>query len=760
MSLNNFFYRCMNGGTCIDGVDSFKCSCPTNSYGLLCECVTSTDGENCEILPEWFIEKEFFPITTEVTEIPYLTTLYFSEISSVKETIPSPTQVYDSLTSEFDESTPVSFLLSSSIVDYNYTTDIATDILTTKIIPITEAPFDASESLWRTPYELETFTSTLIHEPTLLTSFILDSLESFKPTPTIKETFVTTTLDLQTPHILWSSRFDSSIDILESLYFSTEIHSESLASEILYSTMDYIDLTTSLPILNITTFMPEDTTGLSDTTSSDLINATFVFKSTVTSEEPEISTPTDFVSPETATDIFVTKDDYLSSTTKEFTTTMFDYFTSLVTEISITNFTEISPVSVSTFPNVSDSDYFLNVTTTDIPTSEKYIKEDTTAVTAEKISFIFEVSNISTQSTNFTEAATITEDSTTVTSSPMFTTSYQETSLVSLDTTLVPSNFSEPMTEEKKTTTELPFFTNVTFITPFESTTENLSLTDYEKEFYFTTKELLIPTEDFSVFTKSKLSTQKITDDSTFPFLTTESFNFTYVPSHLTTDDSISTISTIFETTTTDSTTPDSTEELFTKTLSIKPTNYSKETTYDVTAFDYFNETSLSSMTTELTNSFFTEYKESTTKPTSIVISPTEDTKPFSLTPEVVIKNLTTEKMPTTIFGESVTVGSLTSITEEETTTPPSYMTTDLTFTTDKPRPFETLTTFLEGETTESTTYKVVITETPLTTDMENITTQFDINCLSLTCYNKGVCIVLQSGNTVVSKQQFLDTTF
>ncbi|XP_052757873.1 protein eyes shut [Galleria mellonella] len=41
--------RCMNGGTCIDGVDNFTCSCPPKLTGTLCECLILDDGSyDCE----------------------------------------------------------------------------------------------------------------------------------------------------------------------------------------------------------------------------------------------------------------------------------------------------------------------------------------------------------------------------------------------------------------------------------------------------------------------------------------------------------------------------------------------------------------------------------------------------------------------------------------------------------------------------------------------------------------------------------------
>lgn len=39
--------KCMNGGLCIDGVDSFWCSCPPSLTGLLCECYISNYNLEC-----------------------------------------------------------------------------------------------------------------------------------------------------------------------------------------------------------------------------------------------------------------------------------------------------------------------------------------------------------------------------------------------------------------------------------------------------------------------------------------------------------------------------------------------------------------------------------------------------------------------------------------------------------------------------------------------------------------------------------------
>lgn len=59
----------MNGGTCIDGVDNFTCSCPPRLTGPLCECLIFDDGTyDCE-----YVSPTPLP---EITQSVILTTMY------------------------------------------------------------------------------------------------------------------------------------------------------------------------------------------------------------------------------------------------------------------------------------------------------------------------------------------------------------------------------------------------------------------------------------------------------------------------------------------------------------------------------------------------------------------------------------------------------------------------------------------------------------------------------------------------------------
>ena len=51
----------MNGGLCIDGVDSFKCSCPDSASGVLCQCISTPEGQYCQPFPHWFENKPYQP---------------------------------------------------------------------------------------------------------------------------------------------------------------------------------------------------------------------------------------------------------------------------------------------------------------------------------------------------------------------------------------------------------------------------------------------------------------------------------------------------------------------------------------------------------------------------------------------------------------------------------------------------------------------------------------------------------------------------
>ena len=75
----------MNGGTCIDGIDTFTCSCPPKLTGVLCECLILEDRKslNCtyirptpyidEITPTTELTSELIESTETTTQVPNIT---------------------------------------------------------------------------------------------------------------------------------------------------------------------------------------------------------------------------------------------------------------------------------------------------------------------------------------------------------------------------------------------------------------------------------------------------------------------------------------------------------------------------------------------------------------------------------------------------------------------------------------------------------------------------------------------------------------
>lgn len=84
------FCRCMNGGTCIDGVDNFTCSCPPMLTGPLCEClILEDDSFDCQYVSPTPLSVStqtdlFTTFSTELITTEMITTSY----SGYNETIP------------------------------------------------------------------------------------------------------------------------------------------------------------------------------------------------------------------------------------------------------------------------------------------------------------------------------------------------------------------------------------------------------------------------------------------------------------------------------------------------------------------------------------------------------------------------------------------------------------------------------------------------------------------------------------------------
>ncbi|KAJ8974428.1 hypothetical protein NQ317_019280 [Molorchus minor] len=87
--------RCMNGGTCIDGIDNFTCSCPQNLTGVLCECLILEDNHlDCTyVSPTISITTVTSDNVSLVSTLPTFVSIITSTISSKTTEVPTTTEI-------------------------------------------------------------------------------------------------------------------------------------------------------------------------------------------------------------------------------------------------------------------------------------------------------------------------------------------------------------------------------------------------------------------------------------------------------------------------------------------------------------------------------------------------------------------------------------------------------------------------------------------------------------------------------------------
>jgi protein eyes shut len=148
------YFRCMNGGTCIDGVDNFTCSCPPRLTGTLCECLILDDETyDCDYvsptpLPE--VTESLILTTSQDIITTDVTTIYTTEYNYTK---PVTTMVVD-------ETEPWTSTTSQPKSTSVYTV-IDTDSTTQEISSTTETANEETTAV--------TFESTTLREETMIT---------------------------------------------------------------------------------------------------------------------------------------------------------------------------------------------------------------------------------------------------------------------------------------------------------------------------------------------------------------------------------------------------------------------------------------------------------------------------------------------------------------------------------------------------------------------------------------------------------------
>lgn len=269
----------MNGGTCIDGVDNFTCSCPPMLTGPLCECLILEDGNfNCQYIsstsrPESTQPVFFTTLSTELTSTEMITTSYLGYNDTAPRT----------MTTSSENGTLVSVTLSGESTTTE-NTETTTD----------QTPFDR-------------FSTIIETKDTTLTTVVSTTMKE-------EETETTQTITRET-----SSSEDS----------KTETTTESLGSSE-KSTLSSI--TTPTVVQETTTLYYNDTIS-TDTISMITTKETFTITDNTTPatadlpSTPKIDMITDQIFTETPTEHVVTDVSMLTtiSTTEAIElTTMFD----------------------------------------------------------------------------------------------------------------------------------------------------------------------------------------------------------------------------------------------------------------------------------------------------------------------------------------------------------------------------------------------------------------------------------------------------
>lgn len=113
---------CKNGGTCIDGIDSFTCSCPPDLTGDYCECLIVSENE------------------TDCNYVRPTTTTLYPPSSTEEQTVPIwiETEVPKSSQHDYSSTSSAEPETTSSLITTSITTSTTTTTATTLIPETTE----------------------------------------------------------------------------------------------------------------------------------------------------------------------------------------------------------------------------------------------------------------------------------------------------------------------------------------------------------------------------------------------------------------------------------------------------------------------------------------------------------------------------------------------------------------------------------------------------------------------------------------------
>ena len=177
-----FIIRCINGGTCIDGVDSYTCSCPHGITGPNCECLDQADGEyECTaiLVTDYYDTKTNLRTTTISNNSTYqqtsITKLFTPRWNSEKRWSVTQPITTTEMTETTERNTPTEEITSSVTTEEIFSelpnpvvTVSNTTVITTAYYTIgesrTESLVMATKKYEPPTTEMETSTSNTIYE--------------------------------------------------------------------------------------------------------------------------------------------------------------------------------------------------------------------------------------------------------------------------------------------------------------------------------------------------------------------------------------------------------------------------------------------------------------------------------------------------------------------------------------------------------------------------------------------------------------------
>ncbi|KAK7067859.1 hypothetical protein SK128_010504, partial [Halocaridina rubra] len=408
--------RCMNGGVCIDGIDSFLCSCPDSTYGILCQCVRTPDGIACEDLPDWYEAKPYQPLGGAEGDIYH----HWFNISYPKEKTTAPPE-YDLPVSTtatddiiYSTSVPVFDVPESSIISPGdaFRTSVfptiqitSTDVYTeSSVISAKDLPSVSPTLFASVPYYVDDFTTSIFPSPSFFpTSMTRSEFFTVEPTPVLPDLASTTLSEEDLTSIIPDSiptspsLFLDATYVLEDSYstVSPELLSLSLIPDYEVSTLPFFQSSLFLeptPVLSIATSVVEPASSVFlEAIPSPVVP---VFDNFSYAPEVDIyanESLTEAIDNQTITDEYIINATFPYTTDESKTTKDLENETTTVPEIT-TNVSEV--VSESTIATITYTAIDrINVTDTYFPqpiddilkdpnVTEKSVTENITAVTS------------------------------------------------------------------------------------------------------------------------------------------------------------------------------------------------------------------------------------------------------------------------------------------------------------------------------------------------------------------------------------------